>query len=553
MCICAQASATHILHRLFPAQLHYVDSVSQAISGNDRSTRKEKLNQFGKWAEENHDRQLSLLFRISSASLSIWQQKTEDTLLEHQLLDLVIAARNNELPEVEAKALHTIAQYWNSLQRNGLACSYELSAYELYRDMSPEQFPEKQKLLFELAGTYYRYNDNVAALRHYTEALQTEAADNRLRKTIQNSIGLCYRKMKMYDSAEHYFLLIYNAAKKDDDTAWEGIATGNVGITYFLKGNYEAAIPLIEKDIILSTQTKEIRNVIESKYMLSRIYMEKGMPGRADSILKDAIIQAENAKFWPNYPLAERMYRLQARIHAAHGNMAWAYRYADSALMAKDTNTIRNNITHVEQAKERIEVVKRQMASAETESRRHMQKTMRNGVAILFVMLSAMALVWGSRQRNKRKRLLAENDIRQKELRHAGEQLAFLKQCIIEKNTLIAGLRNEISQIANSSQSQRITAQIEQSSAIAESQWSILIKAFDRVHPEFKSKLLAAHPDITDIHIRYLILTVMQFSSREKAALMGLPHPDIQIMDASLRIKLGLEKDNTLDEWVERL
>src|SRR5690606_24933872 len=99
-----------------------------------------------------------------------------------------------------------------------------------------------------------------------------------------NFFGLIYRQESKYDSALYYFRQAKQMAVANKDSVWIGIASGNIGITYYLQGKTEEAIPLLELDIKECLKAREVGNAVNSMIVLVKVHIKMGNPDKAAQI-----------------------------------------------------------------------------------------------------------------------------------------------------------------------------------------------------------------------------------------------------------------------------
>lgn len=555
-CAVAGAQPVTMLHKPYALQWHYMDSLGQSIDGFSEDQRMKMLEQLAGWAADNKDIVLACEARLKKYAIDVYKVPAESPDLEQHMLEIAITARDNDLPSVEADALQLMAHYWVRFHKFSLAFENYQSAYNIYRNIPPSEFPKKREYIYELGGIYYRYEDNTTSLRYLKEALNTPAADDKLIDPIHNNIGLCYRRLKEYDSAERYFLLIYNHAKKTNSPAWEGIATGNIGITYFYRKKYDEAIPLIEKDIALSSANGQIKNAAESYYMLSCIYFERNDLNKAKELLLEALHMCESKSFWPDHLLAEKLYRQLYKVYAAQNEMRMAFLYADSTLMAKDTNVAMHNSENLARARDRVEFIQKKLDAEHLVSQKRAQLLIRNSLVAAIVLLSVIGILFINRQRLRQKKLQAEKAVAMKDLDHAEAQLDNFKRSVQEKNTMLEQFASEIDRIkqgqAEATDTELLT-QLEQATILTDEQWEHFRDVFEKVHKGFFANLKKKMPDLTPSEIRFLALTKLKLSSKEMASMLGISTNAIRIYRHRLRRKLDMDKEGMIEELVDDL
>lgn len=87
--------------------------------------------------------------------------------------------------------------------------------------------------------------------------------------------ALMDRNQNKLEDAINKFKVIIDSAKAKKQTAWLGISYGNLTYSLFLAKKYDEAIPLFEKDILLSKQSLELGSAINSEITLAEIYQSK--------------------------------------------------------------------------------------------------------------------------------------------------------------------------------------------------------------------------------------------------------------------------------------
>lgn len=555
-CRVASAQPAAILHQPYGVQQRYVDSLFKSTGNLEVPKRLEILRMFAGWAQNNKDYPLSAALRIKEYMLDIYNQKGESYQLEQNILAIIVEAKDKDLTAIQADALQAMGNYWVRLHKYSLAFENFKAAYDIYSKLSPQDFPNKQGYLFEYGGIYYRYEDNLNALACLKEALAISPSTHELYNTINNTIGLCYRRLKQYDSAEHYFIRVYNNTPKNANDPWEGIASGNIGITYFYKKKYDEAIPLIEKDMNMGFVTRQLKSSAGAMHMLSRIYYERKEYAKAEDILTKALKMCQTETEWPDYEMAELLYRQLYKVYAAENKMPLAYLYADSALMAKDTNAVRHNAESLARARERVEFVHKKLEAEQIAGQRTAQLIIRNSLIAAIVLLSVIGIMFINRQRLRQKKLLAEKAIAEKELDHAAAQLETFRKSVQEKNNMLEQFAAEIEKIKQGQSEQTDTellTQLEQATILTDEQWEHFRLMFEKVHKGFFTNLKKKIPDLTPSEVRFLALTKLRLSSKEMASMLGISTNAIRLYRHRLRKKLDLDKEDMIEELVNNL
>lgn len=547
------AQPSNLLHSSYKDKFHFIDSLEtdDYIAVDDLVGYIDKMI---KWANDNGDKELGGELLLLKYRKTILHNPAFDTGAVRAFQEMAINANKNKYQYLEAQSLQSLGEYYGIHKRNALAFENYIASYNIYSKFSGEEFPKKQGYLFNLSSSYYSYDDNENAIKYLHDALATNAPTNGLNSTINNTLGLCYRKLKNYDSSEWYFRRTYENAIKTNDVAWIGIAAGNIGITYYLQQRYEDAIPLLEKDIDLSLKTTQIKEAAGSMGILGSIYYHKNDLDKAEKLLTEAIRLGESKSFWPNYALAEQLFTQLYKVYAAKNDMHRAYLYADSALVAKDSVVAQTNSINLIKAKEKAELAEHTLEMEKLANQEKLQVLIRDSLVIGILLISVIGVLFINRQRLHQKKLEAEKKNAESELTSATTQLDDFRRSIQEKNQLIEHFAEEIQKLKKDGEQEadpELLSQLERAVILTDEQWENFRVTFEKVHKGFFSSLKKKMPDLTQAEIRFLALTKLKLSSKEMASMLGISMNAIRMYRHRLRKKFELDKDNMIEELVE--
>ena len=148
------------------------------------------------------------------------------------------------------------------------------------------------------------------------------------------AIGLIYNNRKQYDSAIFYHQVVMEIAKKEKDSTWFGIASGNLGTIYLNQYQYNKAIPFFEADVRLSTRAKEWSSSAGSLIRLSKIRVIQNNLTLALTQLQAADTMLAKIK---NIILNAKLYEEYATLYERLKDLKKALYYQKKWLSAKDS------------------------------------------------------------------------------------------------------------------------------------------------------------------------------------------------------------------------
>lgn len=551
--ICAHAQPEGLEHQSYAVQYRFVDSFLKDLVLRTPEGQK-KVNELRNWARSHHAQDME-------DDIVLWEfvRMNDDQLTDEkvrQVTDLAADAHDQRRFYVEANALQGLGAYWMRKRKYNKGFEHYLIAHDIYSRFPDDEFPPKQDHLYGLGGAYFHYEDFENAIKYMREALGVRTRDRDLLNPIINTLGLCFRKTGIYDSAEFYFRRIYDDAIKRNDTVWVAISGGNIGSTYFLQKRYSEAVPMLEKDVELSLATGVIRNAGGTLNVLAQIaYIEKDYD-KSIRLSKQALTLMEPKSFWPDYPVAEQIFTQLSKAYAAKKDMANAYLYADSAILAKDSVASQNNAVAFIKAKDKVEFEHHKLEVEQLANQKKMQELVRNGLIIAIVLLTVIAILFINRQRLKQKKLEAEKKNTEHELKEAVMQLDGFRHSVQEKNSLIEQFQAELerAKLAPDEQTdEEVLSELERSIILTDEQWENFRQLFEKVHRNFFVNLKKKIPDLTQAEVRFLALTKLKLSSKEMASMLGISTNAIRIYRHRLRRKLNLDKEDMIEELVNNI
>src|SRR5436190_1681305 len=117
------------------------------------------------------------------------------------------------------------------------AFTHYLKAYNLYKNIPVQQYPDRQYSQYSIALAYYQFGDYENALELGKEINSLYTEKNHTAVFIVDLIGMCYLRMENFAGSIPYFQWILdNYQQCGVSTSWEGIVLGNIGTALCLQG-----------------------------------------------------------------------------------------------------------------------------------------------------------------------------------------------------------------------------------------------------------------------------------------------------------------------------
>ncbi len=558
-CLKASSQPTYLLNKPYCSKYYFTDSLySELYQIPQYEIKAGKIQSIIRWAEQNNDDELVVLLQLLKCKFKASQGNTVHIDDIDAELKGLLATYSKRSQYLNADILQNIGDfYYYYCNKNSLAFEYYLLAYNQYKNFNPQHFPGKRLYTYELGGSYFRYDDYYKAIKYLKEALVTKIMGRYdLTTTTYNTIGICYQKMKKYDSSLFYFNIAHNNALINKQEEWIGITEGNIGTTYFMQGKYAESIPLLEKNVCISFKTKQRKNAIASICFLANAYLRLNNIDKAEQTLQKVQTIRNEVYLRTDYALSEQLYKITAKIHAAKGNTQLAYLYADSVIIAKDSATQEQIASNQTRADEKVEYVQKKLEQERINLEKQRELLLRNSLIIIIILFSVIAILFISRQRIQKIKLAVEKEKAEADLAIAISKLISFRQSADEKDELIEQYSGQIEQLKKEDEEQKdseVRAQLEGAILLTDEQWDEFRKLFEKVHKGFLNNLKKKIPDLTPSEIRFITLSKLKLSPKEMASMLGVSPNTIRIYKFRLRKKLNMDKEWMMDEWIENI
>lgn len=137
------------------------------------------------------------------------------------------------------------------------------------------------------------------------------------------------------------------------------------------------------------------------------------------------------------------------------------------------------------------------------------------------------------------------------------EVISFLLQ-LSQKNELLSLVQKQLEKII-SGNSQQVQQQIIsllqtiKSTTVSPIDWDMVVQQIENLHPGFFDKLELKHPNLTQKEKKLCAYLRLGLSSKEIAGLQNINTKSIEVSRGRLRKKLKLNRENRLNEYIERI
>ena len=542
------AQYEHLLHKTFPQRWQAIVQLSaQAAGAPDTEQGWQIVRSFQVFAEQSGDVELE----VEAKLLSAYYLSLKDTSRQKVIaaLESVVAeATRKGTVQSKARALKTLGDYyWQTVENYELAFENYIALSATLEALPDTAYPDKLFNFILIANAYYRFGEYREVINLLLKAVKITVTDNNRINYFdaQNTLGLCYQKLGLLDSADYWFERVINSRQILPDGVWQNIARGNLGYSHFLRGRYDAAIPLLEADIAGAIEIQDWGLASGSLMPLATIYLQRGEIAKAEGLTLQAVDYVRRSGQTNRYL---KLYPLLAKLYAAKGNAVLAAQYVDSTLFIRDSLDHQFSVLQPLRAQQKIELQQQKAAQESLAYEKRLKVMERDALLAIAGLLMALLgyVYYATRRKLQQEQQLKTMQLREKEneLELASVQLHEFAQSIQEKNRLLEVLEQQFGAAGNDA----ILQELRQSTILTNADWEKFRSLFEQVHIGFLDRLRCRFPHLTPAEIRFMVLSRLHFSNKEMAAALGVSPQTVRTIWYRIRKKHHLPEEAVHEE-----
>lgn len=483
------------------------------------------------------------------------------------------------------------------------------SLIEIEQNIKDE--PYKSQFLasshLSIGSCYFEKGDLNLALKESIVAVgYFEKINDELRTAdTYKQLGDIETKLNHLSFAIDYYSKARELYKKNNDNIYEANTIISIGAVYLLQGNLRKAESFYLTGIDLSRKFNLKGSLSSALIDYGDILTKKGDLIEADNALSEAnnIAAKEQLTIQSiqsfeglsklnlrrgNFQLSllninkaieigtssgavialQDLYDVKSKILEKTGDHKNAISFLKQSFVIQDSISSVEKIRQVEELKTIYETEKKEAAIAlqkeeintlnQTARADKLQKGLYAGG-----MASALALfglsVFGYRQRIKKNRIAREKqeEILKKEIEHKQKELTSQTLHLVQKNTFIQELMENLENVKNSpdkfkTEFRRIVMLLKKENA-SDKDWEVFKTYFADVHNDFDQKLKTLSVEISEKEIRLAAFLRMNLTTKEIAATLNVLPDSILKSKYRLKKKLGLDKETDLTTFLNTL
>ncbi|MBA4850697.1 tetratricopeptide repeat protein [Emticicia sp. BO119] len=440
-------------------------------------------------------------------------------------------------PEERAPILAKLAWFYS-----------ETGEFEKSMKAATEAIPilEKTKNYERLARVYvslaqvFQYQNDFAKTLYYTEkALQTIRLTNDkphiVTATMNYAVSLSdYKRfdesLKVFDDA------LKMAIEIKDTTNITNIYL-NLASAYYDHGDYNKIRQPVNAGLILAYKTKSDDAILRGEAILGAALLGEKKFAEADEHFK----KAESLLPEINSPYYDRqMAFIRTEWAALQGNYKEAFNYQKKFYETDTLMANKENRQKVAQLETQLRMNEKELENVNLQNKLAQQKWLFISGAVVLGLLVALFYLQRKSLAQKHDLLQAQHKLSAAELSLVQSQLESFADTVSEKNQLINKFENELKdlKLKDTASTHTLLDQINQARILTDEQWQDFRLKFEKLHPQFITRLHQQNPNLTDTETQMACMIRLNFTNTQVAGMLGISNESVTKNRYRLRKKI---------------
>lgn len=446
--------------------------------------------------------------------------------------------------------------YNNSYFDDGFYYLYKTNQYLKDNPSKDIIFMSEFRQSFGLA--YFYYKRYAEAKEQFQQVLNAKHLKTNTQIGIINTYALILREQKQMDSAKYYFELGLKLAQKSNDQPWLGVLSGNLGHLYFLDKNFDKAYEFCERDYKISMDYDQYGSAINAMELLIRMDLAQNNLASAQKRLDflDKFVPTLEYNIF-NYKV---LYNAKTEVAQAKGDYKTAFNCYKLVKLYTDSIDERSDQENLKKTEFQIDFEQKQAELTLLRTKKKLNEIVIYGLVGITVLIIAV-FIWLLRlniRKRKREKELSElkQEKVQRELNDTETQLRNMLTNLMEKNSLIEELTAELEE-ANQSEGNtyseervKMLERLQSFTLLTDDDWLEFKNLFEKLNPNFFTKVLTHSPDLTNAELRLITLIKLNLSNLEMSRILGISPDSVRKTSLRLRKKWGMDHPEDLVKFI---
>lgn len=243
------------------------------------------------------------------------------------------------------------------------------------------------------------------------------------------------------------------------------------------------------------------------------------------------------------YRTEYKYYKHVGRVDSALKYLELASTLNDSILTSTNREDVRNSVL--------VGRIRMMRERAELQRRNSILLVVSIAIGCLLLLGTVCVVIWRRYQRQRMAEMQAQLDLEQ-----SNRKILAMELVIKEKNQLFDSVEQEMNRIteiggAEGKAAVRIECSLKAYNGMKAHRDNFL-ETFDKLHPQFQTELRRRYPSLTDTDLRLATYITLGLENKHIASVMGIRPESVKQARWRLRSKLGLEKSQSLAEFLQQ-
>lgn len=431
--------------------------------------------------------------------------------------------------------------------------------YKIELLMVPGKSYEFECEFYELMGLSYFFFKRYEQSKVYlNKSLNCATTTEHAKINILNTLGLIY-SISDPEKSENYYTEGINLAKKTSNTVWVGVLSGNLGVVYFNKNQYELARKFLTIDFNTSRSAGEVESALSAMSQLLEIDIvfndAEGVKQKIQTIdslisiypkLRNSVSYYESKALWyeytHDYGKALELYKEKQRVN-------------DSI------NRLRN-IVNANNTEFQIDFEHRQAKIQVLQEQSRTNKRIMVGLIILLIIIAIGAyitILQILKRKKKEKELLELKNKRVKDnLEKSEQEMQSVLRSLMEKNETIAKMNEELEVLflkmdRTEEEHKHLTDKLQSFTLLTDEDWLQFKHLFEKRYPGFFDFFYTNYEDITNAELRLAALLKLNLENLEISKTLGIGPDSVRKTNLRLRKRLDITEQKDLQKLIQSI
>jgi tetratricopeptide (TPR) repeat protein len=482
---------------------------------------------------------LTFLLHIFTFGTSFAQAGAQDSIKYYQER-LAIHTR----PEEKAVILAKLTWFYS-----------ETGEFEKAMEAATEAIPilEKAKNYAPLSRTYsalaqvFQYQNDFSKSNEYSKkALETISLTNNKKlittATMNYAVGLSDNK-KFHESIKVFNDALKMAIEIKDTVLIRSLYL-NIASAYYDGGDYDKIITPVTIGLKMSRDANDMGGILRGEAILGAALIRKKKFDEADEHFKkaEALLPQIGSPYYDR-----QMAFIRTEWAELQGNYKEAFKYQKKFYEVDTLLVNTENKQKVGELETRLRMNEKELENANLQNKLAQQKWLFIGGAVVLGLLVVIFYLQRKSLAQKHDLLQAQHKLSEAELTFVQSQLESFADTVSEKNRLIGQFENELKElkIKDTASTHTLLDQINQARILTDEQWQDFRLKFEKLHPQFITRLHQQNPNLTDTEIQMACMIRLNFTNNQVAGMLGISNESVTKNRYRLRKKIEQSDLNT--------